>query len=260
MSKRRAFSLLAATLAVVFSSLMCNIDSREADRELEAQNMTSVALEATRFSGQLTQTAAAAATDTPTLHPPTDTPTPAPTNTSVPPTSTPLFSNLPEALFALSDPTGDPALCATGATVDDPAVDIIAVEVYDPADLGFDHDGLLARITLGMPADLTFANDWSAALLGAFAPTGAITYTVKINETHNGEVRLGQVDNTTGEVLPGTEGDTFFDPHGHIWFLLPADTSFMQFASFHSPETDMPPEEKRCDVAPDSGLFTLTPP
>jgi hypothetical protein len=148
-------------------------------------------------------------------------------------------------------------VCATGASVDDPAVDILTIEVFDPAAVGSDWVGWLARVGMGAPADETFENDWSAALLLAHAPLGATGNDFIINETHAISVTVGVIDPVSGVVEPGSEGRSYTDDDGFVWFQLPANVGRIQIASYHLPSQDMPEDQKRCDVAPDGSAFTL---
>jgi hypothetical protein len=247
MFNRRSLTLLVAASTVVMSTVVCDVlDTRESDALLEAQNMTSIAAEATRFARDLSETAQASITPLPTA---TDTPLP-PAVASAP-------TDLPPAIFAMTDPSGDTFLCDSGQSVDDAAVDILSVMVFDPPLWDSDHDGWLARVELGAPAGQTFADDWSASLLAAFAAEGAPAFTATVNEVHAGETTIGTVDENFEDILPGTAERSYIDEQGNIWFLLPRDTLFMQFASFHTPTEDLPPEQKRCDTAPDEGPYTL---
>lgn len=259
MFNRIPFPLLAVAAAVVMSSMFCDVlDTRESDALLEAQNMTSIAVEATRFSRNLTETAQASITPSTTPSPaPTSTDTPVPpTNTSVP-SDTPVPTDLPSAIFVATDPSGDSYLCDSNTSVDDAAVDIQSVMVYDPPLWGSDHDGWLVRVGLGAPANLTFANDYSAALLGAFAAPGAAAYTVTVNEVHASQTTIGILDESFQNILPDTADRSYIDDQGNIWFLIPRDTMFMQFQSFHTPTEDLPPDQKRCDTAPDEDVYTF---
>jgi hypothetical protein len=120
---RRSVSFVAFIASLIFSSLMCDMPGdRESDDAalLEAQSMTAIAVEATRFSRNLTATAQASIT--PSAQP-THTPTAPPTSTGNPsstgiPTSTPPLpaatsdgsyytfdsNNLPAAVYSVTDP------------------------------------------------------------------------------------------------------------------------------------------------------------
>lgn len=137
------------------------------------------------------------------------------------------------------------------------SVDILSVNVYDPQSLGATHQNYLARVELGAPANITFANDWSASVLAAHAPSGAPGYTLIVYEIHADQFTQGTFDESNQAILPDTAGNTFIDDQGNLWFVIPPDTMFMQFASFHTPTEDLPPEQKRCDIAPNDGEYTL---
>ena len=159
----------------------------------------------------------------------------------------------------MRDGGGDTYLCETGETVDDRAVDILTVNVFEPSLVGSDHDGYLVRVELGDGADKTFANDWSFSLNLAVASPGETAYTIIINEIHAGVVSRGTLDETGQNIVPGTEHLTYIDDQGNIWYLIPRETTFMQIASFNTPTDDLPPEEKRCDLYPDGGeAVTIT--
>ena len=262
MLNRRSLSLLAFSASLLISTLMCDIpgSSERSDDDilLESQNMTSIAVEATRFSRNLTETAQASITPTTT-----STPTPAgtatPTSTSPPDRPNYTFDslNLPPPVFSMTDLSGDTYVCASGNSVNDPAVDILSVNVYDPQSLGATHSNYLTRVELGVPANITFANDWSASVLAAHAPSGAPAYTLIVYEIHAGQHTQGTLDESGQTILPNSANSSFIDDQGNIWFLMPPDTMFMQFASFHLPSEDLPPEQKRCDIAPNDGEYTL---
>jgi hypothetical protein len=266
--------MLIFIISLFFSSLMCNtFDTRESDAELEAQNMTAVAEEATRFSRNVTETAQASIT--PTITPtstgfatqtitPTSTSAATPTPTGLPAAATaerPNYTfdsnNLPAAVFSVTDPSGDTYWCESGGSFGDPAVDILSINIYDPQSLGATHQFWLVRVELGMPVNTTFANDWSGSVLVAYAAPGAPAYTITYNEIHAGHITQGTLDASGQAILPGTADNTFIDDQGNVWFLVPEDTLYMQAASFHTPTEDLPPDQKRCDVAPNQDVYTL---
>lgn len=219
--------------------------------------MTSIAIEATRFSRDLTETAQASIT-------PSSTPSPTATSTPFPPTDTPdrrnyTFDslNLPPAVFSFTDPSGDTYFCTGGDPVTDPAVDILSVMVFDPQSLGSTLQGWLTRVELGAPAHVTFDVDWSGAVLGGFAPLGATEYSFTINEDHAGIAKTGVLSFDLQTVLPSTANNTFIDDQGNVWFLMPSDTTYVYISSFHLPTHDLPPDEKRCDIAPDAEAYAL---
>ena len=255
MLNHRSLKLFAFLFVVIISSVMCEFTQQlETAERIENDDATRVAQ--TVAAIDLTATAGAPPTETPV--PPTPTATdapPTPTATAVPPTSTPDLAIL--ALLALTDPAGDSSICATGASVDDPAVDIQTIEVFDPATLGSDWAGWLARVGMGAPADETFENDFSGALLMAHAPLGATGYDFIINETHALTMTIGVIDPATGDVEPGSEGRSYIDDEGFVWFQLPPDVGYIQIAAFHLPSEDMPADQKRCDVAPNESAYTL---
>jgi hypothetical protein len=263
MLNRRDISLLTVGVSLLISAVMCDVlDTRESDALLEAQNMTSIAAEATRFSGNLTETAEASITPSPqpsstSTAPATSTPEPVVTSAPDGPNYTFDSLNLPDAVFSMTDPSGDSYVCANGEPVDDPAVDIMSVNIYDPQLLGATHQNWFVRVELGVPTNETFANDWSGSVLVAFAASGAAAYTITINEIHAGEVTKGTLDESGQSILPGTGDSTFIDDQGNIWFLIPEDTTFLQFASFHLPTEDLSPEQKRCDLAPNEDVYTV---
>ena len=88
MLNRRSLSLLAFSVSLLFSTLMCAVpgasESRQAEALVESQNMTRIAVEATLFSRNLTETAQASITPSAT-----PTPTTPPISTPFPPTDTP---------------------------------------------------------------------------------------------------------------------------------------------------------------------------
>lgn len=279
MFNRRALSLVAFSVSLLFSSLMCSLpgdreeDERRESDQLLQQDMTRVAEEATRLSHEATETAQASIT--PSAQP-THTPTAPPTSTGLPtstgvPTSTPPLpaatsdgsyytfdsNDLPASMFSVTDPSGDSYWCESGGSFGDPAVDILGIHVYDPQSLGATHHNWYVLVELGVPANTTFTNDWSASVLVAFAAPGASAYTITYNEIHAGHSTQGTLDESGQAILPGTAGNTFIDDLGNIWFVIPADTMFMQVASFHTPTEDLPPEQKRCDVAPNHDVYTL---
>jgi hypothetical protein len=261
MIKRRTLAIAAASAAVVISSLMCELDTRESDQLLESQNLTSVALEATRFSVDLTATAAAQL-------PPSSTPLPPATETPAlpPPSATTApdaeiggldLANLPPALVSHSDPTADVVICETGQQVDDPAADIVSVEIFEASILEIDDGGFMARIGLAAPANETYLLDWSASLLAAVAPQSSSTYTYTLNEIHADVSTVGVIDPSGAGMVSGTEANSFIDDQGFIWVHLGSDLGFLHIQSFHLPSADLPPEEKRCDVAPDESVFVI---
>jgi hypothetical protein len=148
-------------------------------------------------------------------------------------------------VYSVTDPSGDTYFCSTGGGFGDPAADIFGIHIYDPQSLG------------AIPANTTFMNDWSASVMVAFAAPGASAYTITYNEIHAGQSTQGTLDETGQAILPGTADRTFIDDLGNIWFLVPQNTTFMQVASFHTPTEDLPPEQKRCDVAPNHDVYTL---
>ena len=208
MRSRRFLSLLAFSASLLISTLMCDVPgSSESDALLEAQNMTSIALEATRFSRNLTETAQALITPSAT---PTSTPFP-PTDTPDRPNYTFDSLNLPPPVFSMTDLSGDTYLCVNGVSVNDPAVDITTIMVFDPQSLGSTHQGWFARVELGIPANITFANDWSGSLIAGFASVGAPAYTFTVNEMHMGQHTRGTLDESGQTILPGTAESTFID-------------------------------------------------
>ena len=279
MLNRRSFSLLVLILSLVFSSLMCDLPGdKESDDAAfrEAQNMTSVAVEGTRLAREATGTAQASITPTITptstaLSTPTSTPAAIATTTGLPTatttavaTSTPNHpfytfdsSNLPGSMWSVTDPNGDTYWCSSGESFGDPAVDILGIHIYDPQSLGATHNNWYVLVELGVPANTTFMNDWSASVLVAFAAPGASAYTITYNEIHDGHTTRGTLDETGQAILPGTADNTFMDELGNMWFVVPQDTTYMQVASFHTPTEDLPPVQKRCDVAPNHDVYTL---
>jgi hypothetical protein len=254
MFDRRTLKLFAFLFSVVASSVVCAGEQDiERLQDLEEDDATRVA--ETVQAIHLTETAVAglppAPTDTPI--PPTETPT------EPPPTLTPTATLDLSALAALlhTDPAGDTQLCSSGAGVEDPAVDILTVEFYEPAAVGSDWTGWLARIGLGAPANETYANDYSAAVRAAYASPGDQAYTFIINEIHDTTTKVGQYDPTTGVVVTGTQTTSYIDDSGYVWFQLPPEVIVLQVASFHTPTANLPPEQTRCDVAPTTGAFTL---
>ena len=213
MLNRRFLSLLAFSASLLISTLMCDVPgSSESDPLLEAQSMTSIALEATRFSRNLTETAQASITPTATSTPtPSGTTTPVPTSTPNRPNSTFDSLNLPPPVFSMTDLSGDTYLCVNGVSVNDPAVDITTIMVFDPQSLGSTHQGWFARVELGIPANITFANDWSGSLIAGFASVGAPAYTFTVNEMHMGQHTRGTLDESGQTILPGTAESTFID-------------------------------------------------
>ena len=261
MNKRPFYTLLAFSV-LMMTSLMCDFpDSRESDQLLESQNMTSIAREATRFSQDLTATAQAqitpSATDSPTAIP-TDTPLP-PEPTTLPDLEigSPDFTNLPPALISYTDPSGDVTNCESGAVVDDPAADIVSVEIFESRVLEIPDEGFLARVGLAVPANETFLIDWSAALLAAMAPQGSSVYTYTINEIHANVTTVGVLDPDGAGILSGTDTRSFIDELGFVWFLLGQDPGFLQISSFHLPSEDLPLEEKHCGIAPNDSVYVL---
>ena len=157
----------------------------------------------------------------------------------------------------MEDPSGDTYLCVSGESVNDPAVDIKSIMIYDPQSLGSTHQDWFARVELDRPANVTFANDWSASVVAAFAPLGASAYTFTINQVHAGQRTQGTFDESGNTVLPNSADNTFIDDQGNIWFLMPDDIAFIQISSFHTPDENLPPGQKRCDIAPNDGVYTL---
>jgi len=244
--------LFAFLFVVIISSVMCEFTQQvETLQEIEDDEGTRVA--ETVAAIDLTGTAGAPPTETP--FPPTPTPTDVPPTLTATPLNTPDLAVL--ALLSLTDPAGDSAICATGATVDDPAVDILTIDIFDPASVGSDWTGWLARVGMGAPADETFEEDWSAALLLAHAPLGATGYDFILNETHAMTRTVGIVDPGSGQVISDTHTASYIDDTGSVWFQLPENVAHLQLASFHLPSEDMPADQKRCDVAPNESAYTL---
>lgn len=258
---RRSLSLLGFSATLVLSSMLCNTEVfpevLPIDQDIFDENERAVIADAaTDDARRITETALASITPsvTPTSIP-TDTPTPTPSQTPEPPATVP--DDL-HAIFSATDEAGDTYLCDTGETVDDRAVDIIIVEVFDPSSVGSDHDGLLVRVEFGDPAIQTYTNDWSFSLNGAFASPGETVYTIIINEIHAGVISKGTLNETGQNILSGTQDRTYIDEQGNIWFLIPGETTFIQIASFHTPTDDLPPEQKRRDLAPSDGtVYTI---
>jgi hypothetical protein len=165
---------------------------------------------------------------------------------------------LPPALFSVRDGGGDTYICDTGEAVDDPAVDIQAVDVFVSSLVGSDHDGLSVRVELGVSANETFANDFSVSVVAAHASPGETAYTIIMNEMHAGVATTGTLGENSQNVLSGTEHRTYIDEQGALWYLLPGDTMFLQIASFHTSTDDLPPDFKICDLAPSDGtVYTI---
>lgn len=248
MSIRRFFPLTVLASALALTSIWCGqsdipppgASSGEQVAQDLAEEMTSAAAR--------TAAAKARSSSTPTHTPPpsetprADTPTPMPVDPPV---------------FAATDPPGDAYLCASGDAVDDSAVDILGLAIYEPSAWGSDHDGWLARIELGVPANQTFAEDWSASVLLAYAPAGATAYTLTVIEVHAGESTMGTFDAALQSILPDTADRVYLGDEGYVWYLIPRETTYLGIQSFHTPSEDLPPDQKRCDVAPDQDQYTL---
>lgn len=258
MIHRRKIGLFAFLFAVVASSVFC-ATGQDVERLQDLANeestrvaITVAAVETSAAGGVVVPS------DTPILH--TATPTTVPPTPTATATHTPVvppdLSGL--AIVSLTDPAGDAFICNTGAPVDDPAVDVQTVEVFDPAVFGSDFVGYLIRVGLGASAADTFANDYSAALLAAFQVQNSTTYTVAINEIHADVTKVGVLDLTSGGVISDTQNITTIDEAGYIFFQVPANVAALQFQMFHTPTQDTPIEEKRCDLAPDEQVYELT--
>ena len=129
----------------------------------------------------------APATPTPTT---TATPTPTPE-----PTPTPTSGTAPDdddALLEFSDPLDDATDCATGAAVDDPAVEISGVNVKKVGET------IVVEVVPVQSPTISFEEAYSiAVILLLFGWEG-------LAEIHAGEQRQGQTD-SSGNVISGTE-------------------------------------------------------
>ena len=264
MLNRQSLSLLGVTAALMLSSTSCALlddllesddevlerlrDEREANDRLATLNADRTATAQASITPSVTPIPTA--TPTPTVTPAAVTHTPIPTSTPEP--TTLAAGELPAALFSVRDGGGDTYLCETGEPVNDPPVDIIEVTVIET------QDGLLVLVEFDDPADLTYANDWSFSTNLAFASPGETVYTIMKNEIHDGVVSKGILDETGKNILLGTENFASIDEQGNVTFLIPRETTFMQIASFNTPTEDLPPEQIRCDLAPNDGtVYTI---
>lgn len=117
---------------------------------------------------------------------------------------------LPADAIALPDPEGDPTACDTADAADDPAVDILTVDVI-PA-----PDGVEVAVRFGQPPTETFG-DFSftvVVLLDSFAFRIAA-----IAQLHDGEEQVGLLG-PDGSVKPGTEKTVRLVPEG-LFFSFP---------------------------------------
>lgn len=95
--------------------------------------------------------------------------------------------------------------------MDDTAVEILSINFYDPVPLGSSYQGWFMRVELGAPADVTFGEDWSAALLTAHAAPGATAYTLTLYEIHDSHLRQGTLDDSGQSVITPNVDDYILD-------------------------------------------------
>jgi len=158
---------------------------------------------------------------------PTPTPTPTPTITAAPtpsPTSG-TASDDDDALLEFSDPKDDATDCATGAAVDDPAVEISGVNVRKVGD-----DIEVEVATVQSPTK-SFEEAYSMAIiLLLFGYEG-------LAEFHAGLGKQGQTD-SNGNVIPGTE-DSVTVTDDAVTFVVPdggsiPKGSILEVMAFHA--------------------------
>ncbi len=192
-------------------------------------------------------------TPTETAVPPTNTPTSEPTDTPVPPTPT----ATPVPWFAIEDQNGDAIVCDTQAASDDSEVDIVGIRADVQA------DSLLMRILMKSPLQ----NDYSFAVLVALSSNQEIA--AYLWEIHEEELRVGEMDYQTGELLSGSGGVVIEHDQalGELTFSIPHSTTVtisstntlsqtvasraLWVSSFHTPRAG---EAKNCDTV---GPLTL---
>jgi hypothetical protein len=149
------------------------------------------------------------------------------------------------------DPSGDAQNCQTEASVEDEEVDIRQTLVQR-------QDGhLWVTVSLGSP----LVRDYSFAVL-IYIIYGDVALAF-LWETHDGVLRIGQINPQTGELILEVEEGGMEITHdrtlGTIQFglhadLIPGQVERVFVSSFHTPTEG---ESKHCDVA---GPYTLPSP
>ena len=99
-----------------------------------------------------------------------------------------------ESVLEFTDPTDDATDCATGETVDDPAVDIQSVSVRQV------DTRVEVEVSMGQSPKMSLEDYYSFAILLYLFGWDYLV------EFHAGERRQGQTD-SSGNVIPGTEDD-----------------------------------------------------
>ena len=99
-----------------------------------------------------------------------------------------------ESVLEFSDSQDDATDCATGETVDDPAVDIQSVSVRQV------DTRVEVEVSMGQSPKLSFEEAYSMAIILLWFGWEGLA------EFHAGERRQGQTD-SSGNVIPGTEDD-----------------------------------------------------
>ena len=224
MSNRRTIRVAAAALAVMMSTVVCELSASEVlDEPIRIQRT------ATREAQQTETTVAATKTTlviTPTI-------TPTATLTVVP-------VSLP-AIFIISDPSDDANFCGEHSQADDPAVDILSVAIYAPASSGSDHNGWMTQVELGVPANITFANDHILTVKAIIQVEGETENTYMLIETNANNIKMGVCSNMSCQImLPGTGHLTFIDDEGKTWFLIPLNSVFVTITTAHFSEIGQP--------------------
>lgn len=156
-------------------------------------------------------------------------------------TPSPVPVILPPPVFSIDDPEGDTTNCQTGESVDNPGVDLLGADFYEPASFDPDYVGWMALIQFGAFADLSLLDNYSFSLVAKFQVKDKSMLVVLIFEKHADEIKIGVLDESGQNIVPGTEGQVTIDDQGRIRLLFPRDAQQFIFNSYLAPEEgDLP--------------------
>ena len=212
--------LIVLVIVLISASLACALPGEEEEEENRAYEDQQRANDIAAFVAGETATAQASITPTITL-----TPTSTATNTPVPPYVDP-------AIYDMPVPPGDSFSCSTGEQAEDAAVDIVHLRIYGSNPLASLPPGYWLQVGMGHSPLQTYETCNSCALVATFQISDKSKHTVLINEIHEDEIKLGELDESGQNTVPGTEALTYIDEQ-FVWFRIPDDAQQLYLQSFN---------------------------
>ena len=99
----------------------------------------------------------------------------------------------------------------------------------------------MTQVELGVPANITFANDHILTVKAIIQVEGETENTYMLIETNANNIKMGVCSNMSCQnMLPGTGHLTFIDDEGKTWFLIPLNSVFVTITTAHFSEIGQP--------------------